>query len=125
MSDFDLGALQPLLAQYAPQGRSALLPVLQSAQKQFGGLPESVTAEISRGLGVPLADVYGVIEFYAMLSTEPVGETAVRVCTDPACAMRGGQTVLAGACAYLGLNPGQVSRDGHYQVEESPCLGSL
>ncbi len=123
MSDFDLGALQPLLAQYAPQGRSALLPVLQSAQKQFGGLPASVTAEISRGLGVPLADVYGVIEFYAMLSTEPVGEIAVRVCTDPACAMRGGQTVLAGACAHLGLNPGQVSRDGRYQVEESPCLG--
>lgn len=123
MSDFDLGALQPLLAQYAPQGRSALLTVLQSAQKQFNGLPEPVTAEIGRGLGVPLADVYGVIEFYAMLSTEPLGESVVRVCTDPACAMRGGKDVLSGACAQLGLQPGQVSQDGRYQVEESPCLG--
>ncbi len=123
MSDYDLGALQPLLARYAPQGRSALLGVLQAAQKQYGGLPEPVTTEISRGLGVPLADVYGVIEFYTMLSTEPVGDTVIRVCTDPACAMRGGRSVLQGACSQLGVQPGQVSQDGRYQIEASPCLG--
>jgi NADH-quinone oxidoreductase subunit F len=123
MSDYDLGALQPLFDKYAPQGRSALLRVLLSAQKQYRGLPEAVTAEISRGLNVPLADIYGVIEFYAMLSTEPVGETVVRVCTDPACAMRGGKAILDGACEHLGLQPDEVSQDGRYQVVSSPCLG--
>ncbi len=123
MSDYDLGVLQPLLDQYAPQGRSALLTVLLAAQKKYGGLPEPVTAEISRRLNVPLADIYGVIEFYAMLSIEPVGETVVRVCTDPACAMRDGKTVLENTCEYLGLQPGEVSQDGRYQVVASPCLG--
>ena len=80
MSDPDLIRLRSMLAALAPQGRAALLPALQAAQQFHGWLPEAVAAEVGRALGVPLADVHGVIDFYAMLSRQPMGRTVARVC---------------------------------------------
>ncbi|HET7378366.1 MAG TPA: NAD(P)H-dependent oxidoreductase subunit E, partial [Anaerolineae bacterium] len=100
MSDFDLFALQTAIADYIPQGRSALLPALHAAQSLYGYLAEPVAVEIGRLLNVPLADVYGVIDFYSMLYREPIGRTIVRVCTDPSCALLGADAVLDAACQY-------------------------
>jgi len=51
---------------------------------------ESAAAEVARELHVPLADVHGVIEFYSLLYSKPVGKRIIRVCTTlPArCEMR-------------------------------------
>ena len=123
MSDFDLLPLQALLSEYAPHGRTALLPALHAAQKLYGYLPEPVAAEVGKALGVPLADVYGVIDFYSMLYREPTGKTIVRVCTDPACALAGGEALLEGLCHTLDTDPDQPTQDGAYSVEHAPCLG--
>ena len=123
VSTIDLIPLQPLLSNLIPQGRTALLPALHAAQELYGYLPEPVAAEVGRLLGVPLADVYGVIDFYSMFYREPVGKTIVRVCTDPACALAGGDLVLEAVCRHLGVAPHQVSAGGAYMVERSPCLG--
>ena len=119
----DLERLRPLLARHAPSGRTALLPALQDAQSLFGWIPEAVATEIARALHVPLVDVHGVIDFYAMLYREPVGRTVVRVCTDPSCALRGGEAVLATACRLAGVDVGGTSASGAVTVERAPCLG--
>ncbi len=119
----DLERLRPLLARHAPSGRTALLPALQDAQNLYGWIPEAVAAEIARALHVPLVDVHGVIDFYAMLYREPVGRTVVRVCTDPSCALRGGEAVLATACRLAGVEVGGTSTSGAVTVERAPCLG--
>lgn len=123
MSDFDLTLLQPALTEYTHQGRSALLPALYAAQAIFGYLPEPVAAEVGRALGVPLADVYGVIDFYSMLYREPVGKTIIRVCGDPACAIAGSDSLLESVCEHLGVSVDQISADGKFTIEQSPCLG--
>lgn len=123
MSDFDLAPLQPVLAEFTTQGRTALLPALHAAQKLYGHLPEPVAAEVGRALGVPLADVYGVIDFYSMFYSHPTGKTMVRVCTDPACALGGGEDVLERLCRQLNVSPDEPSPDGAFQVERAPCLG--
>ena len=114
MSNFDLTPLRSALAEFIPQGRAGLLPALHTAQALYGYLPEPVTAEVARALRVPLADVHGVIEFYSMFYNEPVGKTIVRVCADPACAMRGADGVLEAA---------QRKANGDTTVERAPCLG--
>ena len=119
----DLAPLHAILAQFAGAGRTALLPVLQAAQAHYGYLPEAVAAAVGRSLGVPLADVHGVIDFYALLYREPVGRTVIRVCTDPSCALRGADSVLDAACAKAQVAVGETSADGAYTVERSPCLG--
>jgi len=123
MADFDLAPLQTVLAELAPQGRPALLPALHAAQAIYGYLPEPVAAEVGRALGVPLSEVYGVIDFYAMFYREPVGRTLVRICTDPACALAGGEQLLAAAAAHAGAAPGAMTADGAFTVERAPCLG--
>jgi NADH-quinone oxidoreductase subunit F len=123
MSEFDLARLDALLAELAPQGRLALLPALQAAQSIFGYLPEPVAAEVGRQLGVPLAEVHGVIDFYSLLYRQPAGETIIQVCGDPACALAGGDAVLAAICKQVGSAPGEISSDGRFTVERAPCLG--
>jgi NADH-quinone oxidoreductase subunit F len=124
MPELDLTQLRNAVAVFVPQGRSGLLPALHAAQSIYGWISEPVAAEIARALSVPLADVHGVIEFYSMFYNEPIGQTIVRVCTDPACATRGADEVLAAACRKAGIeHPGETSADGQYTVERSPCLG--
>lgn len=123
MAELDLAPLRAALEPFAPRGRAELLPALHAAQALYGWLPEPVAAEVGRALRVPLADVYGVIDFYAMFYSEPVGRTLVRVCTDPACALAGGDEVLSAACQHLGLDLDEVSVAGSFTVERAPCLG--
>src|SRR4030067_2433035 len=101
MPEFDLALLQAALSELAPRGRTALLPALHAAQSIYGYLPEPVAVEIGHALGVPLADVYGVIDFYTMFNKAPAVKTIVRVCADPACAMAGSDTALLAGCQHL------------------------
>ena len=124
MPELDLEPLHTTLAAFAPQGRPGLLPALHAAQSIYGWISEPIAAEISRALSVPLADIHGVIEFYSMFYNKPIGQTIVRVCTDPACATRGADEVLAAACRKAGVSqPGETSPDGATTIERSPCLG--
>jgi NADH-quinone oxidoreductase subunit F len=123
MSEIDLAPLIPAIESYIPLGRSGLLPALHAAQKIYGWISEPVATEISKSLRVPLADVHGVIEFYSLFYNEPVGKRIIRVCTDQACALKGGDQVLHHLCSHHGLEPGQTSRDLTLTVEASPCLG--
>src|SRR5512139_1643361 len=70
MSDLDLTLLHAALSGIPPD-RSSLLPALHAAQKIYGYIPELAAAEISARLGVPLAEVHGVIDFYALFYREP------------------------------------------------------
>ncbi|MPZ78215.1 MAG: NADH-quinone oxidoreductase subunit E [Deltaproteobacteria bacterium] len=123
MSDADLIRLRSFLAELAPQGRAALLPALHAAQQFHGWIPEAVATEVGRALAVPLADVHGVIDFYEMLSREPMGRTVARVCNAPACALAGADDLADALCRYLKIEPDEVSPDGEFTVEHAPCLG--
>jgi NADH-quinone oxidoreductase subunit F len=123
MSDSDLIRLHSILAELAPQGRAALLPALHAAQQFHGWIPEAVATEVGRALGVPLADVHGVIDFYAMLSRQPMGRTVARVCNAPVCALAGADGLADSLCRHLQIEPGAVSSDGEFTVEHAPCLG--
>src|SRR5215510_2861729 len=123
MTDVDLTPLKPAIESYIPLGRSGLLPALHAAQKIYGWVSEPVAAEISKALLVPLADVHGVIEFYSLFYNEPVGRRFIRVCTDQACALKGGDNLLHHLCHRYDIEPNQTTRDLSLTIEASPCLG--
>ncbi len=123
MSEIDLTLLKPAIESYIPLGRSGLLPALHAAQKVYGWLPQEVAAEVAKALHVPLADVHGVIEFYSLFYNEPVARNFIRVCTDPACALKGADGLLSRLCKQYDVEPGGTTRDLSLTIEQSPCLG--
>ncbi len=123
MSEIDLAPLREILPRFSAQGRSGLLPALHAAQGLYGWLPPEAAAEVARSLNVPLADAHGVIEFYSLFYNEPVGRRITRVCTDAACALKGGEDILNELCAEKGIRPGQTTPEGASTIESAPCLG--
>ena len=71
--------LEKLIAEHKDQ-KGALMPVLQGAQAIFGCVSEDVQKVIAEGLGVTLAEVYGVATFYAQFSLHPKGKYLISVC---------------------------------------------
>ncbi|MBG7610458.1 MAG: NAD(P)H-dependent oxidoreductase subunit E [Anaerolineae bacterium] len=118
-----LEKLKPILEQHQPISRDKLLPVLWDAQHTFGYLSEPVVVAIGKALKVPLADIFGVIEFYTMFYKKPVGETIVRVCISPICTQMGGEQLLDSVCDYYGVQPGGTTPDGKFTFESVECLG--
>jgi NADH-quinone oxidoreductase subunit F len=121
MVELELAPLKSALKEM--EGRSALLPALHLAQEIYGYLPEPAAAEVARKLEVPLAEVYGVIDFYTMFYKEPVGETIIRVCGDASCGLSGSDVVIEALCQHWGISPNQISEDGSVTIERAPCLG--
>ncbi len=115
--------LQEFLDQYGIRGREMLLPALLEAQKIHDFIPREAAAYIGEVLKVPLADIYGVIEFYSMLSSQPRAERVIRICTTPSCASQGSGKLVAEVCQHLGVDIGEPTVDGRYVVEEVECLG--
>jgi NADH-quinone oxidoreductase subunit F len=117
MLDTELAPLQSILEKFRSLGQSGLLPTLHAAQKEYGYLPPPVVAKIGHILSIPLADVYGVIEFYEMFSTQPPGQTVFQICSDPICALRGSDDLYTALCSQVGNGSGGA------KVERVPCLG--
>jgi NADH-quinone oxidoreductase subunit F len=117
-------ALEAALASYGPLGRAGLLEALHDAQAIFDGwLPRPAVERTARALGVPLADVHGVIEFYELFTTRQPGRRAIRVCQDAPCALAGAGELLRATCERLGSGPGETTADGGHSVETVRCLG--
>lgn len=102
----------------------ALMPVLQKAQGQFGYLPVEILEIISRGLGIPLAEVYGVVTFYSQFSLVPKGEFEVGVCLGTACYVRGAQDLLNEVVKELGIESGKTSPDMKFSLTATRCIGA-
>src|SRR5262245_13144442 len=120
----EFAALEAALARYADQGQSGLIEALHDAQAIFGGwLPRPVVERVATALGMPVADVQGVIEFYEMFRDRPAGRTVIRVCQDGPCGLAGAGAMLDGLCRQLRIAPGETTPDGEYTVEAVRCLG--
>lgn len=104
--------------------KGALMPVLHEAQNLFGYLPLEVQEVISRGLGVPLAEIYGVITFYTQFTLVPRGEYEIGVCLGTACYVKGAQAVLDKIEEGLGIKAGETTEDNRFSIDATRCIGA-
>ena len=115
-----------IIARY-PEGRqaSAIMPLLDMAQRQAGGwLPREAMEFVADMLDVPHIRAYEVVTFYTMYNLEPVGEHLVQVCTTTPCWLRGSDEVVAACKKVLGVSIGETSADGKFTLREVECLGA-
>ncbi|MCR4718572.1 MAG: NAD(P)H-dependent oxidoreductase subunit E [Firmicutes bacterium] len=102
----------------------AAIPVLHEAQDIYGYLPIEVQKIISEGLGVPLAEIYGIVTFYTQFSLYPKGEYEVSVCLGTACYVKGSGTIIEKIKERLGIDVGQCTADGKFSLNATRCIGA-
>lgn len=115
--------LQEIIESYKDT-EGALIPVLQKAQELYGYLPMEVQLQISKGLQIPLAEIYGVVSFYSQFSTEPKGKYQISVCLGTACYVKGAQEILQTFESRLGIEVGECTDDGMFSIEPCRCIGA-
>ena len=104
--------------------KGALIPVLHEAQELYGYLPMTVQKSVAEGLGVSLAEVYGVVTFYTQFSLEPKGKYKVQVCLGTACYVKGAGLLLDKIKDVLGIDVGKCTEDGKFSLEACRCIGA-
>jgi len=115
--------LKEILSPYSGK-KDELIPILQEAQEQFGYLPSEVMLEIAKFLRLPESTVFGVSTFYAQFKFSPTGRKTVRLCRGTACYVRGAPRILEEVEKYLGIKPGETTKDLEYSLETIACFGS-
>jgi NADH-quinone oxidoreductase subunit E len=114
------------IAKYPP-GRqaSAVLPLLDLAQRQCGGwLPRPAMDYVADLLGMASIRVYEIGTFYTMLNLRPVGRYLLQACTTTPCWLRGSDNVVGACQRQLGIRLGETTADGLFTLVEVECLGA-
>ena len=119
----NLNKLEELKKRY-PTTKALTLPVLWMAQEQFGWISPETMKYVTELLDLPVQHVYGVVTFYTMFNTKPVGKYHLQVCTNVSCQLRGAERIADHICQRLGVNIGETTPDKKFTVMEVECLGS-
>ena len=101
----------------------ALIPLLQSAQETYGYISEKTIDYISHITGVPAAEIYGVVTFYAQFRTRPLGKNVIKICNGTACHVNGAKMVYDTLNDELDITYDETTEDGNFSLLSVACIG--
>jgi NADH-quinone oxidoreductase subunit E len=103
--------------------RSELIPALQRVQATLGYLSQETIRQVAGRIGLTDNEVFGVASFYAQFRFTPPGRHRLRVCLGTACHVKGGVQMMETLERRLGVEAGDTTPDGEYDLERVACLG--
>ncbi|MGO9387378.1 MAG: NADH-quinone oxidoreductase subunit NuoE, partial [Methanobacterium sp.] len=103
--------------------KSDLIPILQDIQCYFGYLPEELMKEVSRFIGIPESELYGVATFYQQFRFSPIGRKHIVMCEGTACHVKGANKIIESIERHLNIKKDEVTFDLEYSLESVGCLG--
>ena len=116
--------LSEILTRY-PNKMAACIPALHLCQDQHGWVSDDIVDFVSKKLDLPTSHVKGVVTFYTMYHTHPVGRHFIQVCTTSPCHICGAADVVKALLQATGCGElGATSPDGRFTVIEVECLGA-
>ena len=129
-AEWDAKAKAAILRYPAGRQRSAVMALLDYAQRQVGEetqtqgwLPLPVMEYVARYLDMPVIRVVEVATFYFMYNLVPVGRFHVQVCGTTPCMLRGSDDLFT-ACKKRGMAKGHTTDDGLWTLTEVECMGN-
>ncbi len=125
-SEAHLQEVKAIIARY-PEGKqkSAIIPVLHLAQKEYGGwLSVALMDYVAELLQITPIEVYEVATFYTMFHTKPVGKYVFQVCQTGPCMLNGSDAIIQYIEQKLNIKPGETTADGLFTLQKVECLGA-
>ena len=103
---------------------SMLIQNLEQIQHELGYLPEDVLSYLAESMNMPLSSIYGVVTFYSLFTTEPIGKYVISICLGTACYVKGAGNILAEFERQLDIKVGSTTKDGKFTLRACRCLGA-
>ena len=104
--------------------KTPLMLILSDIQNEYGYIPLEVQEIVSAQTGIPVAEIYGVVTFYARFTLKPKGKYHIAVCLGTACFVKGSEKILDKAKEILKIDVGQTTEDGKFSLEATRCIGA-
>ena len=101
-----------------------VIVMLHEVQDKLGYVPYEAMEAISKATGTSVADVFGVVNFYAQFTTEPKGKHVINICLGTACYVKGAQKLVEIAESASGAGVNKTSADGLFSLDATRCLGA-
>jgi len=111
------------LARY-PVKRSAVLPVLWIAQREWGWLSTAALRLVAESVGLPESEVFGIATFYTMFNMKPVGRHHLQICMTLSCSLMGADRLFKHLEKKLGVGHGETTPDGRFTLRRVECLAA-
>jgi NADH-quinone oxidoreductase E subunit len=123
LSEQNLSKIEQLKKSY-PTTQALVLPVLWMVQEEHGYISEDSMKYVAELLNVSFGHVLGVVTFYTMFHSKPIGKHHIEVCTNVSCMLRGSEKIAAYLEKRLGIGLGETSKDMKWTLSEVECMGS-
>jgi NADH-quinone oxidoreductase subunit E len=123
LSEQSLQRIEELKKRY-PSPRAVVLEALWMWQDEHGWVSQDGMKYIGKLLGIPVHEVYGIVTFYTMYNTKPVGRHKLEVCTNVSCMLRNSEKIVKRIQDTLHINMGETTPDNRFTLVEAECLGS-
>lgn len=105
--------------------KSALLPVLHEVQDAHDNwLSLELQDKVAEILKIKPVEVYEVVSFYTMYNQKPIGKYMFEFCQTSPCCLNGVENLMDYTCTKLGVNVGEITQDGMFEVRGVECLGA-
>ena len=126
MTEALMERINELLSHYpADKKKSALLPVLHDVQDAHDNwLSIELMDKVAEILEIKPIEVYEVVSFYTMFNRRPIGKFMFEFCQTSSCCLRGAENLMDYTCEKLGVNLGEPTADGLFEVRGVECLGA-
>ena len=107
-----------------PNKRSAVLPMLWIAQREWGWLSPGALRLVAATVELPEPEVFGVATFYTMFNLQPVGRHHLQVCMTLSCSLMGADRLFKHLQRKLGVGHGETTADGRFTLRRVECLAA-
>lgn len=100
-----------------------LISILQKIQEHYRFIPPHFIFYLSKKLKIPSAEIYSVATFYTQFRFKDIGKYHIVCCDGTACHVKSIRPLISFLEKYLGISPGETTKDKMFSLEAVACLG--
>lgn len=97
---------------------------LQDIQNKYGYVSEGHIVKLSKEMGIPAIDLYGVTTFYSQFKLVKPGKHKISVCRGTACHVKNSDSLLKHLEKVLQIKSGETTKDNLFTLECVNCIGA-